>query len=214
MSRGRLPSEDRAEREDAILDAALEQLVEQGPSALSMLAVARRANASKETLYSWFGNKDGLLTALIERNADRTMGGVQAALSDHDADPREVLVGFARGLLGLLTADASVALNRAAMSSPALAERLLASGRFRVGPIVESYLAAGRDRGVLAFDDPSEAFELLYGLVVRDLQIRVLLGESPPCPDSLDARAADAVDVFLHLTGAPGPSGVRPRASG
>ena len=45
-----------------------------------MLSVARRAGASKETLYSWFGNRDGLLRALIERNADTSAERVAAAL--------------------------------------------------------------------------------------------------------------------------------------
>jgi AefR-like transcriptional repressor, C-terminal domain len=59
---------------------------------------------------------------------------------------------------------------------------LLAQGRHRTGPIVEAYLARLAEAGVLGIDDPAEAFQLLYGLVVRDLQIRVLLGEPPPAP--------------------------------
>ena len=199
MSTGRLRADDRADRRDAILDAALEQLIEHGPAALSMLAVAKRANASKETLYSWFGNKDGVLTALIERNADRTMERIKTAMDDLDIDPRDALAGFAAGLLALLTAEGSVALNRAAMSSPALASRLLDSGRFRVGPIVEGYLGDLHGRGVIDADDAPAAFELLYGLIVRDLQIRILLGEPAPDVEQLERRAHEAVDQFFRL---------------
>ena len=199
MSRGRLPVDDRAGREDAILDAALAQLIEDGPSGLSMLAVAQRAHASKETLYSWFGSKDGLITALIERNADRAMFAVDAGLANDDIDPRRALTDFSVGLLTLLTAPGSVALNRAAMSSPELAERLLASGRFRVGPVVERYLAGLHERQVIRAPDPAESFELLYGLVVRDLPIRVLLRDPTPAPASFPRRAAVAVDQFLRL---------------
>lgn len=194
--RGRLPADERAARESAILDAALAELVDLGPDRMSMLGVARRAGASKETLYSWFGDRDGLLTALIERNADAAAAGVEAALAT-EADPRDTLVGFATGLLGLLTSPSSVVLNRAAMTSPDLAASLLRSGRHRVGPIVERYLAELHARGMLHAPDPAESFELLYGLIVRDTQIRVLLGDDPPA--DLEGRAADAVDAFVLL---------------
>ena len=194
--RGRLPAEERAARESAVLDAALDELIEQGADGLSMLGVARRAGASKETLYSWFGSRDGLLTSLIRRNADGAAAGVRAALAADD-DPVATLTGFAAGLLRLLSAPPSIALNRAAMSSPDLATILLESGRHRVGPIVEEYLAALDRAGVIAAPDAGAAFELLYGLVVQDVQIRVLLGEPPP--DDIDERAARAVARFFEL---------------
>ena len=55
-------------RQQAVLTAALELLVE-GGDALTMTAVARRASCSKETLYKWFGDRDGLLTATVQWQA-------------------------------------------------------------------------------------------------------------------------------------------------
>jgi AefR-like transcriptional repressor, C-terminal domain len=57
-----------------------------------------------------------------------------------------------------------------------------------------------QEGGHLRVDDPSEAFRLLYGLVVQDLQIRVLLGEPPPGPTALATQARVAVERFLALT--------------
>lgn len=205
--RGRLPAEERAAREDAILDAALAELVERGPDQMSMLGVARRAGASKETLYAWFGDRHGLVTALIRRNADDAAAGVETALTG-DADPHVTLVGFATGLLRLLTSPSSVVLNRAAMASPELAAVLLQSGRHRVGPLVERYLAELHADGAIDAQSPSESFELLYGLVVRDTQIRVLLGEESP-PD-LEGRATAAVDAFFQLSQNARPGETRP----
>ncbi|TIO13340.1 MAG: helix-turn-helix transcriptional regulator, partial [Mesorhizobium sp.] len=48
-------SETLTERQQAVLDAALRLLVEEGDN-LTMTAVARRASCSKETLYKWFGD--------------------------------------------------------------------------------------------------------------------------------------------------------------
>lgn len=196
--RGRLPADERERRQEAILDHALEELLDGGFTRLSMLGVARRAGASKETLYSWFGDRDGLLTALIERNGDLAAARVRAALGGHD-DPRSTLAGFAAGLLALLTGESSVALNRAAMSSPELAQILLRSGRHRIGPLVEEYLTRLHDEGVVHIPDPPAAFGVLYGLVIQDHQIRVLLGESAPTSAAIQRSSELAVDRFFVL---------------
>ncbi len=182
-----------------MIDAAYAELLEHGYEKLTMLAVAKRAGASKETLYSWYGNRDGLFAALIQDNADASADQVTSALAA-DADPYDTLTGYATGLLSLLTSARSVALNQAAMASGELAEILLASGRHRIGPVVEEYLARLSDTGFLTINDPADAFSLLYGLVIQDTQIRVLLGEQPPSGDEITTRARAAVDRFLELT--------------
>lgn len=196
--RGRLPVAARSERRAAVLDAALVELIESGYEQLTMLSVARRVGASKETLYAWFGSREGLITELIERNADESAGRVSEAL-ERDADHVEVLTAYATGLLHLLCGPSSIALNRAAMTSPELAAALLQSGRHRIGPLVERYLQQLGNAGTIAIAHPGEAFQLLYGLVVQDTQIRVLLGESPPSTRRLKAQAAAAVGRFLTL---------------
>ena len=60
-------------RQQAVLDAALALLVEEGDQ-LTMTAVARRASCSKETLYKWFGDRDGLLTATVQWQASKVTG--------------------------------------------------------------------------------------------------------------------------------------------
>jgi hypothetical protein len=121
-----------------------------------------------------------------------------------NADPAETLTHFAANLLRLLLGERSLAINRAAISelggAPELSEVLLAQGRHRTGPIVEAYLARLAGQGRLAADDPAEAFGLLYGLVVRDLQIRALLGERVTAGEAIAARARVALEQFLTLT--------------
>lgn len=182
-----------------MLDAALGQLIDDGYESVTMQRIAARAGASKETLYAWFGSREGLLQALIERNADHSARRIDAALHRSAAVPA-TLTGYAVGLLTLLTSPASVALNRAAMTSPRLAELLLRAGRHRVGPLVEQYLGRLHATGQLHAPDPAAAFRLLYGLVVQDTQIRVLLGESPPAGDDIARHAAVAVERFLELS--------------
>lgn len=181
-----------------MLDLAERLLVEKGVLGLTMDALAAAAHCSKGTLYAWFGDRDGLVTELIERNGDRSAAALTATLTppgDLESRLREV----AAGLLTMLTGPVSVGLNRAAMTDPALAATLLAHGRHRIGPVVEAYLAEQQQSDRPRFPDPAAAFRTFYGLVVADTQIRVLLGERAPSTRAINATARAAVTDFLAL---------------
>ena len=58
-------------RQSAVLEEALRLLVAGGEKALTTAGVARAANCSKESLYKWFGDRDGLLSAMIAYQASK-----------------------------------------------------------------------------------------------------------------------------------------------
>jgi AcrR family transcriptional regulator len=70
--RGRPRTGERAQRQQRVVTAALNELIERGYERVTMLAIASRAGASKETLYNWFGSKESLFAALIKANADQS----------------------------------------------------------------------------------------------------------------------------------------------
>lgn len=193
----------RDARRQQILHAASEEFGAQGFERATMSRIARRAGASKETLYAWFGDKAGLASAVIEAHADQAV-----VLPEPDditpaytlAEAESELMRFAAGLLALLTGQESVSLNRAAMASPMLARTLREAGRGRTGPAAERYLARLHELGIMNAPDPKAAFRLLYGLVIQDAQIQALLGEAPPSAAEQSAQAADAVCSFLRLS--------------
>ncbi len=183
-----------------MLAATIRVIVAQGYAAATMQAIADEAHASKETLYAWFGDREALVAALIRANADDSAAALTESLSrpaTDTAQARATLEAYARSLLRLLTGEVSIALNRAAMSSPALAAELLSSGRHRVGPIAAAYLAELYAAGLSPHPKPDRAFSFLYGLVVQDTQIRVLLGEPAPTARAIAARARWAIATFL-----------------
>ena len=201
---------DRAQRRDVILDAATAILREKGYRDATMLDVARRVSASKETLYAWFGNKSGLFQAVIRRNADRVRTVLEAHL-DGNAAVDEALADVGRALAGLLLGDGAVAINRAAISEarsdPELARILVETGREATLPFFVRYLERCRERGLLDFDDPWEAAETFLGLLLGDKQIRRLLGvvETPDAGE-IETRARQAAVRFLKLYGGKGLS--------
>jgi len=193
----------RDKRRDEILNVATEVLSERGYRDASMLEIARRASASKETLYAWFGDKRGLFEAVIVRNAR----SVQAVLQHHldgDAGVERALVDFGQALLRLLLGDGAVAINRAAISEvrsdPSLAQILSNAGREATLPIFIHYLERQRKRGTLRLESPSQVAEDYLGLLIGDTQIRRLLGLlDAPKKGHIQARATRAATNFLRL---------------
>lgn len=196
--RGRPRAADVAARRIAALEAAEAELIESGWAGFTVAVVAARARCSKESLYAWFGDRDGLVRELIRRQADRAVAALGGPL-EHPAEPRVTLEAWGLALLRLLTGPVSVKLNRAAMTNPTLAQTLREEGRYRAGPAVEDYIDSLIEQGFLRRTTSAHAFGVLYGLLVQDLQIGVLLGAAPPPPGWLRARAAAGVDSFLRL---------------
>jgi AcrR family transcriptional regulator len=195
------------DRQKAVLDAALALLVEEG-DALTMTAVARRASCSKETLYKWFGDRDGLLTATVRWQASgvrvQPLGGEPIALFSLTNS----LERFASDWLTVISSKTSIALNRVAVSHAGTAKTnlgaiVLENGRFALASRLKPVLEAGRDAGLLAFDDSETAFRSFFGLVARDVQIRLLLGDRLKLTAAEIARdAGEATRQFLALYGA------------
>jgi len=201
-------------RQQAVLDAVLGLLVEEG-DALTMSAVARRASCSKETLYKWFGDRDGLLTATVQWQASKVRAGNYDLQRLDAAALRDSLEGFGANWLQVISSSTSVALNRVAVShagsgKSSLGQIVLANGRFAIGERLKPLLEAGRAGGLLAFEDTEAAFRTFFGLVGRDVQIRLLLGDALTLGAAEIARdAARATEQFLTLFG---PETPRPKA--
>lgn len=194
-----------AHRRAAILEAARAVLAEKGPAGASMLAIARRAQASKDTLYAWFGDKSGLFAAMAQDNATALNAAVTEAL-ERPAPPQVVLPRVGDALLRLLLSDAALAVHRAAIADaaadPALGRLLADGGRDRSLPRLATYLERQAKAHALRLDDPAEAAATFVALVIGDLHIRRLLGVLPmPDEDAIAARAGQATAKFLTLYG-------------
>jgi AcrR family transcriptional regulator len=199
--------EEFSARQGEVLDAVLSLLVE-GREALTMSAVARRASCSKETLYKWFGDRDGLLTATVRWQASKVRAGNWDRQKLDASSLEESLRAFWANWLGVIASRTSIALNRVAVSHAATAKSnlgaiVLANGRFAIGERLKPLLEAGREAGLLEFDDAEEAFRTYFGLVGRDLQIRLLLGDGVELTEAERTReAARATKQFFALHGA------------
>lgn len=193
-------------RQQQVLTAALGLLVENGDH-LTMTAVARRASCSKETLYKWFGDRDGLLTATVQWQAAK----VRVPAVDRfrlDALALQASVEqFARDLLATIMGEVSVTLNRLAVAHAGVDKRDMGKVVLENGPLairrrLKPILEAARDVRLLRFENSEEAFRVFFGLVVRDVQIRLLLGDEMETSQArIEADAKAATAQFFALFG-------------
>jgi hypothetical protein len=101
-----------------------------------------------------------------------------------------------------------VALNRLAVNHAGQEKRNLGRIVLENGPIGMArrcipMLEAGREAGLLKFEDSDQTFRTFFGLVVRDTQIRMLLGEQrQPSEEKIVAQARRAREQFFTLFGA------------
>ena len=196
-------SASRGTRRAQILDVALNLLAQRGYRDTTMLEVARRSSASKETLYAWFGNKTGLFQAVIEHNAERFLQALHGHL-DRDATVDAALTGFGRTMAAHLLSDNAVAIQRAAISEasshPSLANSLSGLVGEPIHAAFVRYLVQCRARGLLHVEDPDEAADAFVGLLLGDALTQRLMGVlDAPCESGIEVRAARAVRQFLRL---------------
>ncbi|MBL8583245.1 MAG: TetR/AcrR family transcriptional regulator, partial [Rhizobiaceae bacterium] len=182
MNFAEAPSAEPSARQQAVLDTVLALMVEQGGD-FSMADIARRASCSKETLYKWFGDREGLLAETVRWQASRVRAGNWEVQRLDVAALRSSLQSFAANWLTVILSGTSIALNRVAIGQAGtgnsqLGRIVLANGRFAIGERLKPLLEAGRAAGLLSFTDAEEAFRTFFGLVGRDVQIRALLGDA------------------------------------
>jgi AcrR family transcriptional regulator len=199
-------------RQIEVLEATLRQMLIEG-QAVTMNSVAKAASCSKETLYKWFGDREGLLTATVKWKASRVhVGAIEPGRLDRAALLAR-LEEFASNWLTVISSETSIALNRIAMGEAgtgkhSLGAIVLENGRFALGSRLKPVLEAGRVAGLLSFDDSEEAFRTFFGLMARDVQIRLLLGDAMSLPPAAIHREAQrAATQFLALYGVENPTG-------
>lgn len=198
------------ERQEAVLDAALALLVAGGEKAITTARIARAANCSKESLYKWFGDRDGILAAMITYQASkvRVPAGSDAVLRPLEAYISD-FQSFGVDLLTVLSGPTSMALNRLAIGQAsaegsALGSLLIERGRSSVRARATGLLERAKMAGHVRFDDVNDAFHTLYGLIVADGHVRSLLGEQVSFltqPNMRKAHVHRSIDTFFKLYG-------------
>lgn len=192
----------RTKRQLQIEAAAYALLAEKGYASTSMLSIAKRAKCSNETMYNWYGDKKGLIEAMVTRNAQHAKDLLTAAL-EAEAPVTETLETFGAALLELLLGDRPIALNRAAAADPTgeLGAQLAKAGRQSVFPHLVSLLTRAQEQGEVSLKDTAQAAEIYLGTLIGDLQIRRVIYSLPDLTaEERAARSKRAIQVLKSFS--------------
>jgi AcrR family transcriptional regulator len=179
---------------ESLLDAAYTALARRPWSTVRMVDVAAAAGVSRQTLYNEFGSKDGLARALVRREADGYLAGVERALATH-SDPRERLTAAAEWTT--LAARENVLVR--ALLTGCWSERL-PSPTLKAVPSSSAVPAQRRADGPLP--SPGDLVAL-----VRDRAVAVLSGPGTPKSDTADLARCCELAVRLALSCVAAPPG-------
>jgi AcrR family transcriptional regulator len=190
------------QRRQALIDAALEVFLEQGYERASIEEVMRRVGGgSKASLYSYFGNKEGLFWEVLSIQCDRFMQDLRMP-TQADDNLEETLAAVARRFLKQISGPVARKLFRVVIAEaerfPELAERFYERGAQSIREMLGLYLARQCEAGRLQCEDVEIAaihfFELL-----RAPHMRMLLGLSPfPRGMSAEKYVVQSVRLFLY----------------
>lgn len=161
-----------------------------------MVDVAAAAGVSRQTLYNEFGSKEGLARALVRREADGYLAGVERALATH-SDARERLTATAEWTASAAGENALVR----AMLTGCWSERL-PSPTLSAVPSSSAVPAQRRADGPLP--SPGD-----FVAIVRDRAVAVLAGPGGQRTDTAElARSCElVVRLALSCVAAPPPDG-------
>jgi AcrR family transcriptional regulator len=201
-ARGRPPAEEAATRAARLLDVATEVFLEQGFKGASMSEIARRAGASKQTLYARYPSKAELFAALIERKASRLFEAIGPLGEGRSL--RETLVHCGSELLELILSEDARGVHRLViaecMEFPELAEIFWERGPGRTRAMLTNYLRAQQKLGNIQCGEPEQAVEVLLALIISATSLRTSLGLEPEAVKTQAQRkswVSFAVDMFL-----------------
>lgn len=195
----------RSERRRAMIAAAETLFLEQGYEATSLSAVVKRSGGSLATLYELFGNKQGLLRAIIQVRKESDL--LPLCDGECPTDPPAVLLRrYAHQVYDHVTSPDSIALKRIVvtevMRDPEFASRIYNEIHLPSVRNLADLFTRLDERGDARIDDPYAAAELFFSIVMSDSQLRMMVGGNDyrVDPNALDWRLEPFIKFFEFRT--------------
>ncbi len=177
----------------ALLDAALEAFAAHGKAGARVSDIAERAGVNKQLISYYFGGKDGLYDAVLERWYAQEAQLAEDGISLDELAWRYLEVGLRQPNLQRLFIRESLDEDLADVAHDPDAPELVD-------------LRARQNAGEIADDlDPAFVLLALQGMVVAHLvfasDVRRLTGLDPASPEYLAAAGAQLRRIVRHLAG-------------
>jgi len=188
-----------------VVDGAWKVFLNEGFEGASVDDIARSANVSKATLYSYFPDKR-LLFLEVARAECQHQATQAFSEINFEGPVRDVLTQAATRMVNFFVSDFGQQMYRICVSEcarfPELGKEFFASGPGLVQQRMAEYLIQATQRGALTVEDPMLASAQFHELCKADLHTRVICGlQSQFSPEERQAVINGAVDMFLARYG-------------
>lgn len=195
-------------RRQALLAAAGQLFMEQGFDAVSLDDLVARVGGSKASIYRFFGNKQGLLIALIEYRCEHYFDLLQVPTTLGEQHIETVLQVLVERLYEIFAQPDHVALTRLIMQEsqrdPELAERVYQAGFGRGIRMAARLLADAHAQGQIICPRPLES-AIFFSGILKHPQWRQLHG-LPQLEEGLQRHSFLTHQVQLFLAAHRNPS--------
>lgn len=188
-----------SDKREQILQGAMQVFLSQGYASTSMDRVAAAAGVSKQTIYSYFQDKQGLFTALIERVTIDRMQHIFRA--EELSDEPELLRYFAESFLQKMANPEFLSLLRIIISEsarfPELANLYTRTVIQRGRSILTDYFQRHPE---LRIADPEATAQIFCGSLISFLIAQEILYGKEVAPLAGDRLVNALVTLFLDRT--------------
>ncbi|HEY4912322.1 MAG TPA: TetR/AcrR family transcriptional regulator [Candidatus Dormibacteraeota bacterium] len=175
-------------RRDAFLDVAQRLIQTKGYEAMSIQDLLDQLEASKGAFYHYFGSKQKLLEAVVERFADGAMASLAPILSDPELPALKKLERLFSGIASLKAEQKDLMLAIIEVwnsdGNAIVREKVRRLSERIMVPLLSAVVTQGVDEGTLQVDSPDEMAKVLASL---------MLGFQQQATDLFIARQAGAI---------------------
>ena len=197
-AKGRSRSEEKRQQ---IFDTAADLFADRGYEGTSMDQIAEAAGVSKQTVYSHFGDKQGLFIAAIRQKC--IANSLDPAFFCSGLPPRETLLELARHFTDLLLSDPAIRVHRLCVAGaeqyPEVSRMFYQAGPEPLMELLTDYLQDLAAQRLLAIENPLYAARQFLSMINSDAQFRAVLGlEQQQTRAEVDDYNRSSVDMFLR----------------
>lgn len=184
-----------------ILDGALDLFLEEGFEKASINALVKRVACSKETIYKYFTNKEGLLFAAIDKCLDDILVSV-VDLDIHEKNLKEGLEHVSYKTLEMLCvgkyAPFRMLIYNSAVKRPELGHEYYDYIDARSYRILATFFKEHIEKGNLKAIDPNRLAKYFWGMMLHNLLFRMDTQKTPTVsPRAVRRHADQVIDDFL-----------------
>ena len=183
-------------KRESVVAAATKLFLEEGYGATGMDAIAREANVSKATVYSYYEDKASLFADVMVRMCE-DVGGPPPDELLKGGPPEVILRAIALyGLQRVLESSRRQILQRVVSEVrefPELGQKFWENGPGRIEAVVARYLTEAKRQGALSVDDPARAASRLVGQIMGLYVVPMLTGVRGRPTDAEIRRDVDEV---------------------